>query len=49
MDEDVKKYDELDKYDELVNAMLPILEEINQLKKLVDEKTFNDIVKKIEF
>jgi hypothetical protein len=38
----------VDKYEELVNAILPILDEIGHLKKLIDEKTFKEITKKLE-
>lgn len=38
----------VDKYQELVYSILPLLDEINELKKLVDDKTFKEITKKLE-
>lgn len=38
---------DIDRYDELINAILPILDEIEHLKKLVDKKTFDKITKQL--
>jgi hypothetical protein len=40
--------EKVDRYQDMVYSILPLLDEINELKKLVDEKTFKDITKKLE-
>ena len=39
--------EELDELDDITNALAPILDEIYQLKSYVEQKTYNEIVKKI--
>lgn len=40
--------EQVDRYEEIVNVLIPILDEINHLKKYMDTKTFNEITDKLK-
>jgi glycine cleavage system protein P-like pyridoxal-binding family len=39
--------EKIDKLEEFVDALIPILEEMEEIKKIVGEKTFNEVTKKL--
>jgi len=40
--------EQVDRYEEIVNVIIPILDEMDHLKKYMDTKTFNEITDKLK-